>query len=214
MELDGLPRRPRAREGRRRGNRALERVGALHVKGKSGEGAPQRTLRGGIGAPECQLLDLGELAELPLGMVSLACGQRDRRVRAHLGQGGRVFVADVYPDVAFLATLLLKRHGIPARAFDSRLTTWHAFAFANPQPAVLITDEASETITAMELIQLCRAMNPELKILLVTPRPLSDLSILERAVVNDVLPEAYCGPMLAKRVREMLGVRGWQHMDF
>lgn len=116
----------------------------------------------------------------------------------------KTFVVDVYPGLASFAALLLEKAGIPARAYDDRVTAWHAFAFANPKPALLITDDAPGAISGIELIRLCKPINLTLKVLLITHRQLADLTESDRTLVDGVLPKAYCGPLLARKVRELL----------
>lgn len=117
---------------------------------------------------------------------------------------GRIFVVDTYPDLATFALLMLEQGGHQARAFDSQTTAWHAFAFANPKPDVLVTDEGKGEFNGLELIRLCKQINPKLKTLLITAKRRSELAKRDRSLVDDVLPTAYCGPLLVTQVTKLV----------
>ena len=123
-----------------------------------------------------------------------------------------VFVA--VPNTAFARQVAesLSESGFEARAFDSRMMAWHAFAFANPQPSVLITNEAEDSLPALELFQLCKAINPNLKTLLATNHGYAALERAGRAVVDDVLPEDCPDTQVTGKVASVLddSRSGWQ----
>jgi CheY-like chemotaxis protein len=136
-----------------------------------------------------------------------ACSPRPARVADN--DQGRVFVVDAYPKLASFAALLLEQGGYRTRAFDNPMTAWHAFAFARPKPDVLIAAEIGGDLTGLELLRLCRQINPQLKTILITTRKLSDLTKSERECVTDVMPLAYCGPLLIERVGELVRRESW-----
>lgn len=124
----------------------------------------------------------------------------------------RVFVAGFNAALGKHLAELLTESGFETRAFDSRMMAWHAFAFANPQPSVLITNEAEDSMSALELFQQCKAINPNLKTLLVTNRRYAALGRTGRAVVEDVLCE-HCpdAQVVGKVARVLDGSRsGWR----
>lgn len=129
---------------------------------------------------------------------------RPRPAHAADNDLGRIFVVDTYPDLATFALLMLEQGGYQARAFESQTTAWHAFAFANPKPDVLITDEGKGGLNGLELIRLCKQINPKLKTLLITAKRRAELARGDRALVDDVLPTAYCGPLLVTQVTKLM----------
>jgi hypothetical protein len=123
--------------------------------------------------------------------------------------GGLVYVVDAYPRLATLAKTILETAGFTTCAFDDRAMAWHAFAFANPKPALLITDNLDGDPAAKELILLCRSIAPRLKTLLVdhrlpSSRPTPDWT-------DGVIARPYCAPLLIQEVKRLcVSVRpGW-----
>ncbi len=123
---------------------------------------------------------------------------------------GRIFVVDAYPDLAAFAAGLLEQGGFRARAFDNAMTAWHAFVFANPKPDVLIVHDSQGEVPGLELIRLCKEMNPGLKALLITSRRRFQMTRSERSLVDELLPPAYCGPLLVAHVGKVLHPENWE----
>lgn len=126
---------------------------------------------------------------------------------------GRVFVVNASPELAELVKSVLERDGYPARTFDNTMTAWHAFAFANPKPDTLITHEGSDGMSGLELIRLCRELNPRLKTVLITQRRSWELSRPERTLVDSVLRPTDCGTLLVERLGKSLRNESWQWKD-
>jgi CheY-like chemotaxis protein len=132
-----------------------------------------------------------------------------RRAQVADNDQGRVFVVDACHDLAASAKMVLEQAGYPARTFDNATTAWHAFAFANPKPDMLITHEGVGEMSGLELIGHCRQIHPGLKTLLITNRRLGEFTRPERALVDGIVPTTDCGPLLAERAGRWLRNEGW-----
>ncbi len=63
---------------------------------------------------------------------------------------------------------ILEPRGYVVRPFRDPIQALEAFTAADPKPDLVVTDYAMGTMTGMELIQACRKVRPEQKILLVS----------------------------------------------
>ena len=79
-----------------------------------------------------------------------------------------VYVVDDEPMLLELATIILEPLGYQIRTFRDPETALEAFAQAHPRPDLLITDYAMHTMNGMELIEECRRLEPNQKILLLS----------------------------------------------
>ncbi len=141
-----------------------------------------------------------------------ACPPRPARIAAN--DHGQIFVVDAYLELASGAARMLEQGGYRTRTFDCTMTAWHAFAFANPKPDVLITYDGGGELPGLALLELCKKMNPKLKTLLITHRHRSELARSERARVDDVILPIYDGKRLTERVGKLLGNDAWDWGKF
>ena len=79
-----------------------------------------------------------------------------------------VFAVDDEPMLLELVALVLEPLGYRVRTFRDPATAVRAYTLASPPPALVITDYAMHTMTGMDLIQECRRLNPQQRILLVS----------------------------------------------
>ena len=79
-----------------------------------------------------------------------------------------IYVVDDEPMLLELASVILEPLGYSVETFRSPETALRAFEFAQPGPALLITDYAMHTMTGLELAGACRRIRPNQKVLLVT----------------------------------------------
>jgi DNA-binding response OmpR family regulator len=79
-----------------------------------------------------------------------------------------VFAVDDEPMLLELVTLVLEPLGFRVRTFRDPDTAVRAFGLAAPPPVLIVTDYAMHTMNGMDLIQACRRINPQQKIILVS----------------------------------------------
>ena len=114
---------------------------------------------------------------------------------------GLIYVVDTYPRLAILAQTILEAEGFSTCAFDDRAMAWHAFAFANPKPALLITDNLDGDMAARDLIERCRSIAPKLKTLLVDHRLSFGQSAPDWA--DGLLLRPYCSLFLIQEAKRL-----------
>jgi len=167
----------------------------------------------------CEALHGGHTQTLPVRPASQLATNTDiitkmracvpRPTRVANNDHGRVFIVQAHPDQASFTASALEQAGYRTRAFDDAITAWHAFAFANPKPDVLITPEASGEMAGLELIRLCKELKPGLKTLLITSRHRFQLRRKERTLVDAVFHADCSSPRLAERVERLLQPERW-----
>lgn len=110
-----------------------------------------------------------------------------------------VYVVDDEPMLLELASVILEPLGHQISIFRDPEAALKAFAQAHPRPDLVITDYAMHSINGMELIQECRRIEPNQRILL-----------LSGTVGIEVFHEAPCQPdrFLAKpyHARQLIDV--------
>jgi two-component system, cell cycle sensor histidine kinase and response regulator CckA len=115
------------------------------------------------------------------------------------GAARMVYVVDDEPMLLELAAVILEPLGHQIIIFRDPEAALKAFAHAHPRPDLLITDYAMHSMNGMELIQECRRLEPNQKILL-----------LSGTVGIEVFHEAPCKPdqFLAKpyHARQLIDV--------
>ncbi len=79
-----------------------------------------------------------------------------------------IFVVDDEPMLLELASVILQPLGYALKTFRDPDSAIENFAAADPAPALIITDYAMHSMNGMDLIQECRRIKPEQKIILVS----------------------------------------------
>jgi CheY-like chemotaxis protein len=82
--------------------------------------------------------------------------------------GPLIYVVDDEPMLLELATLVLEPFGYQLQTFRDPEEALRAFTAAKPRPAIVITDYAMHRLNGMDLIEKCRRIQPEQKIILVS----------------------------------------------
>ena len=128
-------------------------------------------------------------------------GRRIGACRAWPTARGLIYAVEGFRGLAGIVKYILESEGFPTCDFEDRATAWQAFAFADPRPALLITDNLDGDAAAMDLIERCRTVEPTLKTLLVDhhfkpnrPKPQK---------VDALLPLPYCASDLVREVRRL-----------
>jgi two-component system, OmpR family, response regulator len=79
-----------------------------------------------------------------------------------------VYVVDDVPELTEMYRMVLEDSGFEVRTFNDRTEALKAFRVADPRPGLLITDYLGYPISAEQLMDECRRVEPGLKILMAT----------------------------------------------
>jgi len=79
-----------------------------------------------------------------------------------------IFVVDDEPMLLELASVILQPLGYTLKTFRDPDSAIKQFADANPSPALIITDYAMHNMNGLDLINACRRLKPQQKIILVS----------------------------------------------
>jgi CheY-like chemotaxis protein len=79
-----------------------------------------------------------------------------------------IYVVDDEPMLLELASVILEPLGYNIETFRSPETALRAFEFAEPGPALVITDYAMHSMTGLDLTRACRQKRPRQKVLLIS----------------------------------------------
>jgi ATP-dependent Lon protease len=83
-------------------------------------------------------------------------------------RGAEIYVVDDEPMLLELASVILEPLGYSIRTFRSPEAAVSEFKAAHPQPVLIITDYAMHNMNGMELIEACRRICPEQKVVLLS----------------------------------------------
>ena len=116
-----------------------------------------------------------------------------------------VFVVDDEPMLLELNSLILASLGFRVRTFRNPDTAVRAFSLVSPRPVLILTDYAMHTMNGLDLISVCRRVQPRQKIILVSGTV--DETIFRDAVEKPdrFLAKPYVGKQLLDLVRAVLG---------
>jgi FixJ family two-component response regulator len=101
-------------------------------------------------------------------------GQTDRTrpdsktVESTTGAKTLIYVVDDEAMLLELAELIIQPLGYDVKTFRDPSLALHAFTIARPRPASLITDYAMHSMNGMTLIEACRKLEPNQKVLLLS----------------------------------------------
>jgi DNA-binding NtrC family response regulator len=116
-----------------------------------------------------------------------------------------IFVVDDYPDLAEVAKAVLEAVGYRVEAFTARDRALSAFLYAKPRPMLLITDYLGGPMSGIALVKACKAVDPQLKVLLVSGLDPRMLSAREWALVDGALDKPYYPARLIEKVWSLCG---------
>ena len=90
--------------------------------------------------------------------------------KPQIGQGAKtlIYVVDDEAMLLELATVILEPLGYEISTFRDPTKALETFARGNPRPNLIITDYAMHSMNGMDLIQECRRLEPNQKILLLS----------------------------------------------
>jgi CheY-like chemotaxis protein len=121
------------------------------------------------------------------------------------GTGRLVYVVDDEPMLLELSCVILQPLGYSVRTFRDPQAALSAFSTSNPRPALLITDYSMHNMDGMALIEACRRLEPDQKVLLISGTV--GREIMDKAGVrpDGFLAKPYHARQLIEVVKTMTG---------
>lgn len=115
-----------------------------------------------------------------------------------------IYVVDDYPELALLAGFILESTGYRVAIFTDRDLALENLIFTKARPALLITDCLGCWMSGFELIEKCKAVQGNLKTLMVSA--LTKENLQSSPVQPDrFLGKPYSPPQLLEQVRLLIG---------
>jgi len=118
--------------------------------------------------------------------------------------GPLIFVVDDMPDLSELMEIVLNSAGYQARAFTDPLAVLSVLRSDSPKPRLLVTDYRMPQLNGMELIQRCKAILPDLKVISASATLFDDEMAAYKEKPDRVLPKPYSIAELLSAVNELL----------
>jgi len=79
-----------------------------------------------------------------------------------------IYVVDDEPMLLELAAVILEPLGYAVKTFRDPQSALAAFTAAQPRPGLVITDFSMHRMNGMELLEACRRLRPEQKVLMIS----------------------------------------------
>ncbi len=117
-----------------------------------------------------------------------------------------IFVVDDLPDLSELMEIVLNSAGYEARSFSDPLTVLSVLSSDAPKPRLLVTDFRMPQLNGMELIQRCKAILPDLKVISASATLFENEMAAYKEKPDRVLPKPYSIAELLSAVNELLGI--------
>ena len=122
-----------------------------------------------------------------------------------------IYVVDDEPMLLELATVILEPLGYTVATFRDPEMALQAFASAQPQPDLLITDYAMHEMNGLALLEQCRKINAHQKALLISGTVDETIYRDARVKPDRFLAKPYYAKQLADSVRELLEAGAAEH---
>ena len=118
--------------------------------------------------------------------------------------GPLIFVVDDLPDLSELMEIVLTSAGYQARAFSDPMAVLSVLNSDDPKPRLLVTDYRMPQLNGMELIQRCKAIVPNLKVISASATLFENEMAAYKERPDRVLPKPYSIAELLSAVNELL----------
>ena len=116
----------------------------------------------------------------------------------------RIYVVDDSPDVGEMLEVFLSGAGYSTRVFTEPLKALDAFRAADPKPELLVTDFRMPGLNGLELIQRCKAIHPELRVISASAYLPDEVLAGYPFKPDRILPKPYSSAALVETVRSLL----------
>ena len=123
----------------------------------------------------------------------------DRRKRKPL-----VYLVDDDPTLLDLLEISLQHDGYRLQKFLDPELALAAFLKARPKPDLLVTDYALGRMNGLELIEQCKRVRPDLKIVMVSGTASAEIALRSPVKVDGFLGKPYQPATLSELVRGVL----------
>jgi DNA-binding NtrC family response regulator len=115
-----------------------------------------------------------------------------------------VYVVDDEAMLLELASVILEPQGYKTEVFLDPEPALRAFRNAKPRPALVITDYAMHSMDGMKLMEECRRIEPNQRVLLVSGTVGADIFAHSDRKPNGFLPKPYHAQQLIESVKSAL----------
>jgi CheY-like chemotaxis protein len=115
-----------------------------------------------------------------------------------------IYVVDDEPMLLELASVILEPLGYAVKTFRHPGSAVEAFAAAEQRPVLIITDYAMHAMTGMDLLAVCRKIQPRQKILLVSGTVGEDVYHNSPSKPDQFLAKPYHAKQLTSLVQSLL----------
>jgi DNA-binding NtrC family response regulator len=115
-----------------------------------------------------------------------------------------IFVVDDWPAMLELTGTLLNSAGYQTRVFSNPLDVLSSLNSAEPKPRLLITDFHMPHLNGMELIQRCKAIIPDLKVISTSGSSVEETLSLYQEKPDMMLSKPFSGAELLRLVGKLL----------
>ena len=172
----------------------------------------QTTLRISVHGKGCNVFPLqafraSRLAICSSGVFTICIkGMSAAKTNSRNGKGDKplIFVVDDEPMLLELASVILQPLGYTLRTFRDPDSAIKQFADADPRPALIITDYAMHTMNGLDLIEECRRLKPQQKIILVSGTVSQDVYRHSQVKPDLFLAKPYHAKQLVDAVETVL----------
>jgi len=127
-----------------------------------------------------------------------------RTTPAKNGAGGLIYIVDDETMLLELATLILQPLGYKVQTFREPSRALRSFTESQPRPALLITDYAMHGMDGMSLIDACRRLEPQQKVLLISGTVGPEISDAAQVKPDRFLAKPYQAKQLVEAVESLL----------
>jgi DNA-binding NtrC family response regulator len=115
-----------------------------------------------------------------------------------------IYVVDDEPMLLELAAIILEPMGYEVRTFRDPQEALRAFAAARRRPDLLITDYAMHSLNGLALIEACRRIAPEQKILMLSGTVGAEIFEQEPCKPDQFLAKPYHAQQLLDMVKALV----------
>ncbi len=129
---------------------------------------------------------------------------REKRASPRTGPPPLIYVVDDEAMLLELATLILEPLGYRVQTFRDPTRALRSFTTSQPRPALLITDYSMHQMDGLGLIEACRHLEPQQKVLLISGTVGAEITERARAKPDRFLAKPYQAAQLIELVNSML----------
>jgi len=120
------------------------------------------------------------------------------------GKKGVIFVVDDEPMLLELAEVILEPLGYEVRTFSDPSSALEAYRAASVPPAVVVTDYSMQHMSGQQLLNACRRIRPDQKVLMVSGTVEEDVFDNKENQPTSFLPKPYQAKELLEAVSALL----------